>query len=101
METKKIERREYRDRRETDRTSEKLCVRFSGTLCPHARGQEQRLKSNKHHHKNEDFIAGEIFLRNKERADPGELHQRRSNRAKDRQRIPALSLRQREETDIE
>ena len=101
METKKVKRREHRDRRETDRACEKCGVRFSGTLCPRGRGQEQRLKPNKHRHEDKDFVAGEIFLRNKERADPGELHQRCSNRAQDRQRIPALPLRQREQTDIE
>ena len=101
METKQVKRREHCDRRETDRARRKCCVRFIGTLCPCGRGQEQRLKPNKHRHKDQDSVTGEIFLRNKERADPGELHQRRSNRAQDRQRIPALPLRQREQTDIE
>src|SRR5882724_1305587 len=101
METKQVKRREHRVRRETDRAREKCYVRFSGALCPCGRGQEQRLKPNKHSDEDEDSVSGEIFLRNKERADPGKLHQRSSNRAQDWQRIPALSLRQRKQTDIE
>jgi hypothetical protein len=101
LEAKQIKRREHRDRRETDRAREKCGVCFIGARCPRGRGQEQRLKPNKHRHEDEHSVAGEIFLRNKERADPGKLHQCRSNRAQDRERIPTLPLRQCEQTDVE
>ena len=47
------------------------------------------------------LLPAKYFSGTKNASDPGELHQRRSNRAQDRQRIPALPLRQREQTDIE
>ena len=51
--------------------------------------------------KEKHFVAGEIFLGNKKRRDPGELHQRSSNRTQNRQHIPALSLRHCEQAHIE
>src|SRR5262245_2678723 len=101
LKTKQVKRREHRGHPETDRAGEKCAARFSGALCPRRRGQEQRLKSDKHRHEDKDLIAGEIFLGNKKRADPGELHQYCSNRAQDRQRIPALPLRECEKGDVE
>src|SRR6516164_401850 len=65
-EIQQVKRREHRHRRETDRAREKCGVRLSGALCPRSRGQEQRLKTNKHCHENENSVACEIFLRNKE-----------------------------------
>jgi hypothetical protein len=101
LKIKQVKRRQHRDRSETDRAREKFNIRLFGALCPRGRGQEQRLKPNKHRHENENSVAGEIFLGNKERPDPGELHQRCSNRAEDRERIPTLPLREREQTDVE
>src|SRR6516165_6882509 len=101
LETKKVKRREHCDRSETNRAREKFGVRLSGALRPGCCGQKQRLKPNKHRHEDEDPVTGKIFLGNKERTDPGELRQRSSNRAQDRQRTPALPLCEREKSDIE
>ena len=47
------------------------------------------------------LLPAKYFSGTKNAPTQANLHQRRSNRAQDRQRIPALSLRQREQTDIE
>ena len=59
------------------------------------------MKSGEHRHDNEHFVAGEIFFGNEECSDPADLHQRSSSRAQNRQRIPPLPLRDREQTDVE
>ena len=74
LEPKQVKRGEHRDPPEADRAREKCSVRFTGALCPRGRGHEQGLKPNKHGHEDEDFVAGEISLWDKERGGPGELH---------------------------
>src|SRR5205823_7386632 len=63
--------------------------------------EKQGLKSREYCHDNEHFVAGEIFFGNEECSDPADLHQRSSSRAQNRQRIPPLPLRDREQTDVE
>src|SRR5213079_2045082 len=63
--------------------------------------EKQGLKSREHRHDNEHFVAGEIFFGNEECSDPADLHQRSSSRTQNRQRIPLLPLRDREQTDVE
>ena len=101
LEREQVKRRAHRDRGEPNGAGEKFTVDFCGPFRPRRRREKQRLKSGEHGHDNKDFVSGEIFFGNKERRDPGELHQRSSNRAQDGEHIPALSLPDSEQTDVE
>ncbi len=96
-----IERRAHRHRSKPDPAGEKFRARFPRTLRPRRCCEKEHLKSGKYRHDNQHFVSSEIFFGNKERPDPGELHQCSSHGAESRKHIPALSLRKREQTDIE